>query len=368
MSTTAPTPVDPTMISTTFAHTTNLSSSTLLTHILSLSDDWFASATNLLTPTPPIHRPGVFVSTGAWYDGWETRRHNPQPYDFVVLRLGVSSGHIQGIEIDTAFFKGNEAPAVSVEGCYRPQEAEDWERDIREGKKEPIRGAGMDFPEWNWAKLLPVSPCGPSARHVWALPPSVSTTPFTHIRLRMYPDGGIARLRLYGTAIPLPLPSSTTPSLPPLEELSAALNGGLAHSWSDQHFGVAEFLLMPGRGKDMGDGWETKRSRGKGHVDWVVVRLGLPGTVEKIVLDTKDFKGNFPRAWVVEGWVGDGEPREGEGWVVILKEREAGPHREHVYEGGELEGVKGTVFEFVRLTIVPDGGVKRFRVFGRRRV
>lgn len=199
----------------------------------------------------------------------------------------------------------------------------------------------------------------------------------------MYPDGGIARLRVYGRVVspPLPLAVREGGEARPLEDLAAALNGGVAVARSDEHFGTKSNLLLPGRGVDMGDGWETSRSRSKGHVDWVVVKLGLKGRViEKVVVDTKDFRGNFPRAVKVEGWSvelgkaalgAEEEPKfDGEGWKELVKgEQPCKADEEHVFEGDGLavqQPPEGEVWTHVKMTIIPDGGVKRLRVFGRR--
>ncbi|KAK2747639.1 Allantoicase [Onygenales sp. PD_40] len=365
----APTRIPAPSIDTTFTtlQTTNLASSLLNTRILSVSNDYFASATNLLTPTPPIHKPGLFIHTGAWYDGWESRRHNPAEYDWVVLKLGVAAGIVHGVEIDTAFFVGNYGESVVVEGCYVDPSTTEKERD-EEVASEAWAG---------WETILPQQPCGPSQRQAWLL--NKPSRPLTHVRVRMYPDGGFARLRLYGHVVPPPPPPppavGTAATQAPVEELSSALLGGLALAASDQHYTPASNILLPGRGKDMGDGWETARSRAKGHVDWVVVKLGVAGGVERVVVDTKDFRGNFPRAVRVHGFLkkgeGEGEPKVGdEGWVEVVRgEKACQADFEHVFEGADLvaENVgEGKVFSHVMLTLVPDGGVKRFRVFGRR--
>jgi len=158
------------------------------------------------------------------------------------------------------------------------------------------------------------------------------------------------------------------------EELSSALLGGLALSASDQHYTPASNTILPGRGKDMGDGWETARSRTPGHVDWAIFRLGLPGTVRRIVVDTKDFRGNFPREIRVHGLVKTdsehGDPsHDHHGWVELLaSDKKTQADTEHVFEGAELAagGEDKRVFTHVKLTLIPDGGVKRFRIFGRR--
>ncbi|KAI9666617.1 MAG: Allantoicase [Bathelium mastoideum] len=355
-------------IDATFSSTTiDLISAPLSSRILSFSDEWFASASNLLTPTPPIHRPGVFTHAGAWYDGWETRRHNPAPFDWVVVRLGVASGLVHGVEVDTAFFDGNHAPEVAVEGCFLDGEGADEEVRRHEGDTEVALGGG-GF----WRTILPRSECGPSRRHGWVVRPQQEVEedkPVTHVRLLMFPDGGIARFRLYGTAVPI-LPKD--PEM--VFDLASAQNGAVAVACSDQHFGRKENLLLPGRGKDMGDGWETKRTRGE-HVDWVVVRLGCRGEIDKIVVDTAYFRGNFPRAIRLfasdeasENDKSASYPTKDEAWTEVLGEQKMGPDKEHEFgrESG-LINVEGKSWRWVKLVIIPDGGVKRLRVLGKRK-
>ncbi|PYH45539.1 allantoicase [Aspergillus saccharolyticus JOP 1030-1] len=354
-------------IDTTFAHTTNLASSALNTRILACSNEYFAAASNLLTPTPPINRPGVFIHTGAWYDGWETRRHNPDPYDWVVIKLGTARAAIQGVEIDTGFFVGNYGEKAELQATCT--DAED---------------AVVADPSYDgWTTILPPQPCGPAQRRAWKLPDYDPANPvaYTHVRLLMYPDGGFGRLRLYGHAIPSAKPGVVAGAggeSQADEELSSALCGGLALAASDQHYTPCSNLLLPGRGKDMGDGWETARSRAPGYVDWAIVKLGLPGSVSRVVVDTKDFRGNFPRAVRVHGLVqGEGEDNASSqivpahdhpGWVEIVKgDRRCQADTEHVFQGEELAaGADERVFTHVKLTLVPDGGVKRFRIFGKR--
>ncbi|KAI9825755.1 MAG: hypothetical protein M1819_000473 [Sarea resinae] len=332
----------------------DLISKPLGSRILALSDEWFAAAENLTTPTPPVRKPGVFTHAGAWYDGWETRRHNTEPADWVIIRLGVASGKVGGVEIDTAFFNGNHAPEVGVDGCFNDDDD----------------AAVLDKAFDKWETILPKQECGPSARHAWQFP--LTPKPYTHVRLLMYPDGGIARFRLYGHVLPiLPPLSATGPE--GIFDLAATVNGGVAVSCSDQHFGRRENLLLPGRGVDMGDGWETARSRGKGHMDWVIVRLGAAGEISKIVVDTAHFRGNFPQTVRVEAIDRPAQDEKSRipsadeaGWTTIIPSLKCGPDKEHEVDASALENVKGTSYTHVKLVIIPDGGVKRFRVFGRR--
>jgi allantoicase len=316
--------------------------------IVAFSDEWFASAENLTTPTPPVRKPGVFTYAGAWYDGWETRRHNTEPFDWVVFRLGVASGRVKGAEVDTAFFNGNQAPEIAVQACFMP--------DKREAEVK-----AKDFAKWE--TILPRQECGPSQRHAWLLPEKTKQA-YTHVRLQMFPDGGIARFRLYGDAVPV-LPED--PSA--IFDLAATINGGVAVACSDQHFGTKDNLLLPGRGKDMGDGWETKRTRGD-HVDWVVVKLGVPGTIDHLVIDTAHFRGNFPqKAQVFAASHREDVPayNDSDAWVPILPAMKMGPDLEHDFGQDVLQNVANDkIYEYVKLVIIPDGGVKRLRVFGKR--
>ena len=283
------------------------------------------------------------VFTGAWFDGWETRRHNPAPFDWVIIRLGVASGLISGIEVDTAFFTGNNAPEISVEGVFA------------ESDDEVVSWAGG---RGKWEPILGIEECGPSARFGWKL--NVPTTkPVTHVRLNMYPDGGIARFRLFGQAVPI-FPKDPSEVF----DLAAAQNGGVALSCSDQHFGTIANLLLPGRGVNMGDGWETKRTRGV-HEDWAIIKLGAKGRVERVVVDTAHFRGNFPQRVRVEGinWTGrEGEPGEAaKGWGVLVAESKTGADALHEYSVAS-----GAVCTHVKLVMIPDGGVKRIQVWGAR--
>ncbi|AEO61646.1 hypothetical protein MYCTH_2113541 [Thermothelomyces thermophilus ATCC 42464] len=314
--------------------------------VLGFSDEWFADAANLINPAAPIRQVGKYVHTGAWYDGWETRRHNPEPFDWVVIRLGVASGTVEGVEVDTAFFSGNHAPAISVEGCFSQNDDEvlSWKG---------TRGG--------WETILGIQECGPSQRFGWKLD-NPTKKQYTHVRLNMYPDGGIARFRLFGHAVPV-FPEDKEA----IFDLAAAQNGGVAVSCNDQHFGTAANLILPGRGKDMGDGWETARSRTKGHFDWAIIRLGAPGYIQSFLVDTAHFRGNYPQQVRLEAieWNGDSEPpADAEGWVNMAEPIKCGPDAEHPAESL----VKDRPFTHAKLIMIPDGGVKRLRVFGKRAV
>lgn len=305
--------------------------------IVSYSDQWFADADNLIKPKPPVRDATRFTHAGAWYDGWETRRHNTAEADWVVIKLGVSSAKIIGAEVDTAFFNGNHAPHISVEGVHVAHDSE-------------LEDAGL-----KWEAIITKTECGPSQRHFFVRDEGITEKNYTHFRLRMYPDGGIARFRLYGTVVPIrPADLST------VLDLASVKNGGVAVKVSDQHFGSADNLLLPGRGHDMSDGWETKRSRTAGHVDWVVIKLGAPAKIQNIVVDTAHFRGNFPQKVNLKGYKGDDVPAfDSSSWTELVGDSKTGPDKEHTFE------VSGDgIYTHVLLTIIPDGGVKRVKVNG----
>ncbi|BFZ55090.1 Allantoicase [Savitreella phatthalungensis] len=323
---------------------TNLISADVGGQICGFSDEYFASASNLLNPKEPVRRAGYYVETGAWFDGWETRRHNPEPTDWVVIKLGLT-GSIYGCEIDTAYFNGNEAPAISVEASVLAGDNETWQ-------------------QASWEEVIPKTACGPSQRHFFVLKHPRTGKAFTHVKLHQHPDGGIARFRLLGRVTPQ-LPQDTSS----LFDAASIGSGARAVACSDQHFGRKENLILPGRGIDMGDGWETARSRSPDHCDWAVIQLGARVEVDTIVIDTAHFRGNFPESIEVLGidvptnTADTTDWSNVQGWQSILGRSKTQADKEHSFESSQL--VNRGPFSHVRLIIHPDGGVKRIRVFGR---
>ncbi|GAA6038454.1 hypothetical protein JCM8097_007659 [Rhodosporidiobolus ruineniae] len=325
----------------TFGSLIELSSDALGASITDVSDEFFCSASNLLKVPPSVSMKGQFGPNGALFDGWESRRHNPR-YDWTIIKLG-ALGRIVGCDIDTGHFSGNESPASGVWGAYVP-EGETIKEDS------PL-----------WTPLLPITPLGPASRHLFLH--ASPSAPVTHLKLTMHPDGGLGRFRAYGHVVPPPAPA--VPSGEAVD-LAYVLNGGTVTGESDQHFGRGANLILPGRGKDMGDGWETRRSRGRlgtGKGDWVVVKLAEPGYLEWADIDTLHFVGNFPATGELYGINSDEDcpAYDHSGWTRILDETKFGPHRQHFYQLSH----PGKPWTHVRLNIYPDGGVKRLRLYGR---
>ncbi|KAK2464240.1 hypothetical protein APHAL10511_003697 [Amanita phalloides] len=328
------------IFSDVFTAFTELSSVSLGAHVISVSDEFFAEAENLLKVEPAASLKGQFGPNGALYSGWESRRHNPT-YDWCIISLG-TTGTITGFDVDTSHFNGNEAPEVSVSAMHGL----------------PTERPLVDGP--GWFEILPKVPLGPNSRHLFKIP---GTEKVNFVKLNMYPDGGIARFRVYGKV------SAAFPENPHQSfDLAHVFAGGHVEFTSDQHFGVGSNLILPGRGKDMGDGWETKRSRQIGHKDWAIIRLGAPGILEHMVLDTAHFKGNFPESCEVyassaPNSIDPRMPDDQEQWTLILPRTKLGPHRQHHFQ---LINVTETTYSHVKVIIYPDGGIKRVRVIGRR--
>ncbi|KWU45936.1 Allantoicase [Rhodotorula sp. JG-1b] len=327
-----------------------LSSDALGGHVVDVSDEFFCSASNLLKVPPSVSMKGQFGPNGALFDGWESRRHNPT-YDWswpcrTIIKLG-ALGSISGFDIDSGHFSGNEC-ALSF-----PLQDIGWM------SVTAWRSPHLDPPQWQ--PLLPITPLGPAQRHLFLLPSA--SQPVTHLKLTMHPDGGLGRFRAYGRVIPPPAPAHPTGEA---VDLAYVLNGGTVTGESDQHFGRGGNLILPGRGKDMGDGWETRRSRGRlgtGKGDWVVVKLAEPGYLEWVDIDTLHFVGNFPNAAELYGINSSEEcPKSDDpNWTRILEMTKLGPHRQHFYQLSQPE----KAWTHVRLDIHPDGGVKRLRLYGR---
>ena len=305
------------------------------------SDDFFAEVGRMLNPEPAQFVPGKFDNNGKWMDGWETRRKRTTGHDWCFVKLGVK-GRIRGFDVDTSHFVGNYPPAVSIEACVSDSD-----------EVEVLKAAA-------WTEVLPATALGPSSHHILE---SVSNAAWTHLRVNIFPDGGIARLRVYGQ----PVGALEAASADQLVDLVAMENGGRPVSWNDASFGSSvTSLLLPGRGTSMGDGWETRRRREPGN-DWCVLELGAPGTIEKIEVDTAFFKGNFPdrcslQAAFVTGGTDSSATTQSMFWQTLLPEQKLEMDALHTYTT-EIAAL-GPVTH-VRFNIFPDGGVSRLRLWGK---
>jgi allantoicase len=331
-----------------FTQLADLASERLGGRVLDANDDFFAPKENLLKESNPVFVEGKYTTRGKWMDGWETRRRRTPGHDWCVIRLGLP-GIIRGVVVDTSFFTGNFPERFSLEGC-----------DLGERHPHNNEKSKLHSEKTKWIKIFPETPLRGDSRNLFAAEHSGR---FTHLRLKIYPDGGIARLRVHGEAAP-------GPGLLSRGEINlvAVENGGSVVASSDQFYGAPRNLLMPYRAKNMGDGWETKRRRGPGH-DWVVLKLGVPGTIHRVEVDTAHFKGNYPDSCALQAVstrnsVVDAINASSLDWEDVLPNTKLKPNHRHVFKRIQHNGVVA----YVRFQIFPDGGVSRLRVFGRAQI
>lgn len=310
----------------------DLASRVLGGSVVHADDDFFAARENLVDPAPPAHDPAAFGLRGKVYDGWETRRRREPGSDAAVVRLGVP-GVIGGVVVDTSWFAGNYPPQISV--------------------------AATELAGYPSADEVLVAQWEPLLTEVPVAGDTVNEFPvdagrrFTHVRLTLHPDGGVARLRVHGT--PVPEPGLLTGTV----DLAALELGGDVVACSDMFYASARNLLLPGRARTTGEGWENARRRGGGN-DFVTVRLAGAGVVRRVVVDTSCFVGNAPASVSVSGV----DTRRHElddpgGWSELVPRTPVQPDLRHHFPVDQQEPVT-----HVRLDVFPDGGLARLRVLG----
>jgi allantoicase len=316
------------------------------------SDDFFAPVDRMLAAGRATFDPTRYTERGKWMDGWETRRKRVPGNDYALIELG-ASGLVRAFDIDTQHFVGNHPPFAQVDGASAP------------------RGTPQhELLKLSWRPLLAQSPLQPGSQNLFVSEPS---EPVSHVRLSIFPDGGVARFRVFGNVVP----SFGAPEIdeasrvyvtPDLVDLVALKNGGVAVACSDARFSPMNNLLLPTRALDMGGGWETRRARMPGHVqDWVILKLGARGSLRVVELDTAFFKGNYPDRASIEGLdaphASITDLIRSQAWQPILAETKLSADTRHFF-GSEL--VTHTPVSHVRVNIVPDGGISRVRLWGKR--
>lgn len=319
-----------------FVSLPDLASERLGGAVIAANDEFFAPKENLIKSTPPEWREGEYTERGKWMDGWETRRRRSPGFDWAIVRLG-RPGIVKGVVIDTSYFTGNFPEQASIDACSIDNAA----------SLDRVTGG-----EVRWEPILPKSQLkGDSANYF----PVDSNKRVTHLRFSIFPDGGVARLRVHGQVVPDARIFAEGREV----DLAALENGGVVISASDMHYGNPQNLIMPGRSTHMGDGWETKRRRGPGH-DWTIIQLARKGTIQRIEMDTDHFKGNAPGQCMLEFTnAADGKFDAATAkWSVLLPETPVEPHARHSWD------VSAGSATHVRLNIYPDGGVARLRLMG----
>ena len=324
-----------------FTTLTDLAAERLGGKTIACSDDFFAEKENLLKPGRGIFIADKYTDRGKWMDGWESRRKRTPGHDWCIIQLA-TTGKIYGFDIDTNHFLGNHPPFASIDAAYISSNDQ-----------------VLDPDKIDWKEILPKSELQPGSHNYYG---TTDRSTFTHIRLNIYPDGGVARLKVYGEVVRDWKAMKKTEII----DLAAALNGAKSIACNDMFFSHMENLIMPGRGINMGDGWETKRNRKPGNKDWVIVRLAHEGIIESAIVDTAHFKGNYPDSCLIEGC---SITMQEEGrlsdpavtWKKIIPQSKLQDDHEHHFKSELIE--RGP-FTHVKLTIFPDGGISRMRLFG----
>ncbi len=301
--------------------------------VVHANDEFFAAADHLVDPAAPVFAPRTFGHKGQVYDGWETRRRREPGHDTAIVRLG-APGVVHGVDIDTAFFTGNFPPAASVDGC------------AIDGYPDAAQLLGAE-----WVPLVRRSPLAGDSQNLFAVD---ARQRLTHVRLNIYPDGGVARLRVHGEVVPDPA------LLPSIFDVAAAEHGARIAGCSNMFYGHPQHMINPGQARSMGDGWETSRRRDDGN-DWVLIQLAAPAVVELAELDTSHFKGNAPGSATLRGIdARTGLLDDPDDWFELLPQIRLNPDTRHRFPVPVVPPAT-----HVRLDIFPDGGMARLRLYGR---
>jgi allantoicase len=316
---------------------TNLAEGELGAEALWANDEFFAAKERMLSRTEPVFHAGRFDDHGQWMDGWETRRRRRPGHDSCVVKLAYR-GSIHLIDLDTRHFTGNYPPQASVDACL----------DV-----DPLSA------DTRWTTILPQSPLKGNQHNLF---PIEERRSWQWLRLNIFPDGGIARLRAWG----LVRPDWSAIGKESVIDLFAVEHGGVGIEANDQHYGHIRNLNRPGRGVNMGDGWETRRRREPGH-DWAILKLGHPGTIQEVEIDTAHFRGNFPdrvslQGALIEGVADEALAAASERWPALLPEQ---PMRADAQQRFRKELADLGPLSHVRMNLHPDGGVSRLRLYGK---
>ena len=306
------------------------------TKIIYKTDDFFAPANRIISPTNPIFKEGVFDKHGKWMDGWESRRKRTPGHDYIILKLG-KPGTISKIDIDTSHFNGNQPAMISVEGTY---------------------SHSNKINKLKWTSILPKKKTKANSHHFFTVK---NKKIFTHIKFNIFPDGGVARLRLYGSI------GKSEKFKNKKINLASLLDGASVIACNNEHFGKAENILAPGKAKNMSDGWETRRRRGKGN-DWLILNCIEGSFIDKIEISTHHFKGNFPSHCSLQAaYLSSKSSKQivnsSNKWKYLLKTTKLSSNKTHLFKNSLMKKEK---VNHIRINIFPDGGISRFRIFGKK--
>ena len=301
------------------------------------TDDFFASADRIIDPSAPVFKEGLFDKNGKWMDGWESRRKRTPGHDYLIIKLG-KPGSISKVNVDTSHFNGNQPSMISIEAC---------------------NSKSNNIKNFKWKSLLGKKKTKANSPHIFK---TSSKSIFTHIKLNIFPDGGVARLRLYGN-----ISKEKNDFENKTINLASLLDGASVIACNNEHFGKAENILAPGKAKNMGDGWETRRRRDKGF-DWLILNSIDGEKIDKIEISTHHFKGNFPShcslqaAYITTKKSSSSIVSGSNKWKTLMNKTMLKANKTHTFRNVLMKNDK---INFIKINIFPDGGISRFRIFGK---
>ena len=306
------------------------------TKVIYKTDDFFASANRIINPSDPVFKEGVFDKHGKWMDGWESKRKRVPGHDYIILKLG-KPGKISKVNIDTSHFNGNQPAMVSIEGAYSNSNKID---------------------QFKWSQILPKKKIKANSHNFFSVK---NKKIFTHIKFNIFPDGGVARLRLYGSI------AKSNQFKNKRINLASLLEGASVVACNNEHFGKAENILAPGKAKNMGDGWETRRRRDKGN-DWLILNSIDGNSIDRIEISTHHFKGNYPSYCSLQAaYLPPKSSKQivnsSNKWKYLLKNTKLLANKTHKFKNSLMKKDK---INHIKINIFPDGGISRFRIFGKK--
>ena len=301
------------------------------------TDDFFASANRIIDPSSPVFKEGLFNKNGKWMDGWESRRKRTPGHDYLIIKLG-KPGSISKVNVDTSHFNGNQPSMISIDAC---------------------NSKSNNIKSFKWKNLVSKKKTKANSHHIFK---TSSKSVFTHIKLNIFPDGGVARLRLYGS-----ISKENNNFGKKTINLASLLDGASVIACNNEHFGKAENILAPGKAKNMGDGWETRRRRDKGF-DWLILNSIDGEMIDKIEISTHHFKGNFPShcslqaAYIPTKKSSSSIVNSSNNWKTLMNKTTLKANNTHTFKNTLMKKNK---INFIKINIFPDGGISRFRIFGK---
>jgi allantoicase len=314
----------------------DLASRALGGSVVAASDESFGVKEHLIDVGEPAFVPGTYDMRGEVVDGWETRRHGDA--EWAIVRLGVG-GRLRTIDVDTRFFAGNHPTGCRVEAC------------VLDVVADPT-AAGV-----HWTAIVETTALKPNSHNIFAVN---DRRRYTHVRLQLESDGGVARLRVYGEVIPDPaLWAGLT------VEVSGVEHGGRVEWSSDSFYSDACALIAPDRPRTMGDGWETRRRRdiGPESHDAVMISFAVPAHLQRLEIDTSRFVFNASPEAAVLG--SRARPCGEHGWALVPFDVEVLARTRIAPDARQVFVVDAADITALRVQAYPDGGIARVRAFGR---